>query len=368
MTRHPRVALVHDYLTQRGGAERVVLSMTHVFPEAPLFTSLYDPGGTFPGFQSTAVRTTGLDRLGLLRRHHRLALPVLAPAFSRLRVEADVLICSSSGWAHAARSTGAKVVYCYTPARWLYQAEHYAGGPRRLVASGALCVLGPSLRSWDRRAAAGAARYLAISTVVQTRVRQLYGIDAEILAPPVTIDARGPQAPVARAGEGFALCVSRLLAYKNVQAVVDAFAGMPDLRLVVVGTGPQAAALERSAPANVRLLGGVGDDQLRWLYAHCQLVVAAGYEDFGLTPLEGASFAKPAVALRWGGFLDTILEGETGLFFDSPDPRAIADAVTRAYAGEWSEAAMLAHSARFAEDRFATRLREIVHETAAPDN
>lgn len=368
MSKQPRVALVHDYLTQRGGAERVVLSMTHAFPEAPLFTSLYHPDGTFPDFRSNAVRTTGLDRVGLLRRHHRLALPVLAPTFSRLRVEADVLICSSSGWAHAARSTGAKVVYCYTPARWLYQTEHYAAGRRRLVAGGALCVLGPSLRSWDRRAAAGAARYLAISTVVQTRVRELYGIDAEILAPPVTMDPRGPQAPVARAGEGFALCVSRLLDYKNVRAVVDAFASMPDRHLVVVGTGPQAGALQRSAPPNVRLLGGVGDDQLRWLYAHCHLVVAAGYEDFGLTPLEGASFAKPAVALRWGGFLDTILEGETGLFFDRPDRKAIANAVRRAYAADWSEAAILAHAARFAEDRFAARLREIVFETAAPGN
>lgn len=364
MTGHPSVALVHDYLTQRGGAERVVLSMTQAFPEAPIFTSLYDPDGTFPAFRSKDIRTTTLDRVGLLRRHHRLALPLLAPTFSRLRVEADVLICSSSGWAHATRSTGAKVVYCYTPARWLYQPERYLAARRRLVAGGALSVLGGSLRTWDRRNAATANRYLTISTDVQRRVRELYGLQAEVLAPPVTIDADGPQDGVADVGQGFFLCVSRLLAYKNVDAVVRAFAAMPGRRLVVVGSGPQARQLRRSASANICLLSGVSDDQLRWLYANSRLVVAAGYEDFGLTPLEGAAFGRPAVALRWGGFLDTIVSGKTGLFFDSPDPEAIVNAVAEADTTPWCESAIRAHAARYTESRFLKRLRAIILEEA----
>ena len=122
------VVLVHDYLTQRGGAERVVLSMTRAFPHAPLYTSLYDPRATFPEFGEIDVRTLPINRLPPLRRHHRAALPLLAPSFSSLRISADVVICSSSGWAHGARVEGRKIVYCHTPARWLYQSDRYLRG------------------------------------------------------------------------------------------------------------------------------------------------------------------------------------------------------------------------------------------------
>ena len=131
------VRLVHDYLTQRGGAERVVLSLARAFPGAPLHTSLYEPATTFPSSARVDVRPTPLNRLAPLRRDHRLALPLLAPAFSRLRIDADVVVCSSSGWAHGARVTGRKIVYCHTPARWLYQADRYLrgrGAGARLVA------------------------------------------------------------------------------------------------------------------------------------------------------------------------------------------------------------------------------------------
>lgn len=121
------VALVHDYLTQRGGAERVVLSLRRAFPDAPIYTSLYDPAGTFPEFGAADVQPLPLNLLAPLRRRHRLALGLLAPSFSRLRVEADVVVCSSSGWAHGTAATGRKIVYCHAPARWLYQGERYLG-------------------------------------------------------------------------------------------------------------------------------------------------------------------------------------------------------------------------------------------------
>ena len=128
------VAIVHDYLTQRGGAERVVLSMMKAFPEAPVHTSLFHPEGTFPEFGTADVRMSHLDRFGVLRRNHRLAIPLLAPAFSTRRVDAEVVLCSSSGWAHGVRTTGRKIVYCYTPPRWLYdQADLYLSGWPRPV-------------------------------------------------------------------------------------------------------------------------------------------------------------------------------------------------------------------------------------------
>ncbi len=182
------LALVHDYLTQQGGAERVVLALAAAFPDAPLFTSLYDPERTFPEFAHHDVHTLPLDRIAVLRDHHRLALPLLAPAFSRLRVDAEVVLCSSSGWAHGARVGGRKVVYCHTPARWLYQADRYLDGSSLFSAAG-LAALSPTLRRWDRRAAASADRYLVNSSAVKARVADLYGIEADVVPPPV--DHRG---------------------------------------------------------------------------------------------------------------------------------------------------------------------------------
>ncbi|MGH9073015.1 MAG: glycosyltransferase [Acidimicrobiales bacterium] len=353
---------MHDYLTQRGGAERAVLAMIKALPGVPVYTSLYEPSSTFPEFSSCDVRTGAVDRVGFLRRHHRMAFPLLAPAFSRLHVDAQVLLCSSSGWAHGAGGSGAKVVYCYTPARWLYQPQRYLGTSRRPLTRVALATLAPPLRRWDRASAATAQRYLAISTVVRDRIRACYGIDAEILHPPSLLGAAGPRAPVSGLSGGHLLCVSRLLPYKNVSLLVSAMAALPGNQLVIVGTGPDEPALRASAPSNVRLLGTVDDDSLRWLYASCSAVVAPSYEDFGLVPLEAASFGKPTVALRSGGFLDTVVEGQTGLFFDLAEREAVVAGIRQVAGVEWSETAIRRVSERFGEARFSQRLSEIVAE------
>lgn len=357
------VALVHDYLTQRGGAERVVLSLTRAFPEAPLFTSLYDPGGTFPEFAGLDVRTMPINRLAPLRRHHRAALPLLASSFSHLRICADVVVCSSSGWAHGARVEGRKIVYCHTPARWLYQADRYLRGRARPVHAAA-GLLRSRLERWDKRAAASADSYLANSTVVAERIESLYGLEAEVVPPPPAITPEGPVDALAGVEPGFVLCVSRLLSYKNVDAIVKAFAGLPDERLVVAGTGPQEHELRAVAGANVTFAGRVTDAELRWLYANCRALVAASHEDFGLTPLEAAGFGKPTAALRFGGFLDTVEEGRTGVFFEEPAPEAIAAGVRSLLATSWSAEAAVRSAARFSEARFVERLRAVAADPA----
>jgi glycosyltransferase involved in cell wall biosynthesis len=357
----PSIALVHDYLTQRGGAERVVLTLADAYPDAAIHTSLYDPEATFPEFASHEIRTLPLDRVRLLRDHHRLALPFLAPAFSRLLVDADVTVCSSSGWAHGARTTGSKVVYCHNPARWLYQTDQYLAGSSRLAVAG-LALLAPPLRRWDAAAASTGDRYLVNSRAVRARVADVYGIDADVVPPPVDIDVDAPRRAPDGVEPGFVLCVSRLLAYKNVGAVVEAFALLPDQRLVVVGTGPLAERLAAGAPPNVTILGRVEDDELRWLYGSCLGLVAASYEDFGLTPVEAAAFGAPTAALRWGGFLDTIVDGETGTFFDRPTPERIAAAVDRLAEESWSTDALTAHAGRFAPEHFLARVAKVVDE------
>lgn len=356
------VAIVHDYLTQRGGAERVVGSMLAAFPEAPLYTSLFEPGATFPDFGHADVRSLAINSLTFLRHHHRLALPVLAPAFSRLRVDAEVTLCSSSGWAHGARVTGRKVVYCHTPARWLYQTARYVGDSAGLAGRYAIAALRPGLVAWDRRRALSADRYLANSTAIRQRVRQVYGLDAEVLPPPVTLDPGGSQEPVQGLEPGYWLCVSRLLPYKNVDAVIEAFAGLAGERLVVVGSGPERARLAERAAGNVCFVDRMDDRQLRWLYAHCRALVAASYEDFGLTPLEANMFAKPVAALAWGGFLDTVVEGLNGVLFDQPTPDAIRSAVQRVAQASWPADGITAHAQRFDESHFASRLCRVVEE------
>jgi glycosyltransferase involved in cell wall biosynthesis len=359
-----RIALAHDYLTQRGGAERVVLSLVRAFPHAPLYTSLYEPTATFPEFARINVRTSPLNLIAPLRQRHRLALPLLAPAFSRVRIQAEVAICSSSGWAHGARVEGRKVVYCHAPARWLYQTSHYLRSAG-LLPRAALAALRVPLVRWDRKTAAGANRYLANSSWTAHEIQRIYGIEAEVVHPPVVIDPARPRRPPSGVEPGYVLSVSRLVPYKNVGAVVLAFAHLPNERLIVVGDGPDEPRLRAAASSNVHFAGSVDDEELRWLYEHARCLVATSYEDFGLTPGEAAAFGKPTAALRFGGYLDTVHEHETGVFFDRPEAAAISDALRTLLDRSWDAAAIRRHAEGFSEERFTRRMREIAEEELA---
>jgi glycosyltransferase involved in cell wall biosynthesis len=351
-----RVVIAHDFITQRGGAERVVLAMHEAFPDAPIVTSLFEPERTYPAFADLDVRPLPLNRVPLFRRDHRTAFPLLAASWSATRIDADVVVCSSSGWSHGVRTTGAKLVYCYTPARWLYPFVDVADDIRPLVRSLAHRAA-PVFRAWDRRAAASADRYLAISTEVRRRIADVYGIEAGLLCPPVVLDQQGEQRPVPGVAPGHVLTVSRLLGYKNLDMVLDAFRRLPDEHLVLVGEGPMRERLAAMAPPNVTMLGAVTDEQLRWLYANCRLLVAAGYEDFGLTALEAATAGRPAVAIRWGGHLDTVVEGVTGILAEAATGADLAAAVRTALDATWDPDVLRAHAASFGQGRFVAALR-----------
>lgn len=361
---HLKVAIVHDSVAQLGGAERVLLHMMKAFPDAPIYTAIFNPDTTYPEFRHADVRPLGLDRIGLFHRNHRLALPLLAPAYSRLEIDADVVFCCSWGWAHGVKVTGRKIVYCYTPARWLYQGDRYVG-PRLSLRRVAMMPLRRPLTRWDRRQAATADRYLTLSRAVQERILSLYGLDAEILTPPPGLGAEGSSTPVPGIEPGYLLCASRFLPYKNVDAVVEAFALLPEERLVVVGTGPDEERIRTAAGPNVTIKVAVSDAELRWLYTNCAGVVTASYEDYGLTPLEGAVFGKPAAALRWGGFLDTVQEGITGVFFDAPEGPQIAEAIGSLLSLSLPEPPIREHAAGFSAEEFVRRLQEIAEEEFA---
>ncbi|MGJ6980371.1 glycosyltransferase [Aestuariimicrobium soli] len=365
-----KVALAHDYLTQRGGAERVALELTRVFPGAELFTSLYSPPDTFPEFREVPVRTSVLNRVAALRRNFRLGLPLFGWAFGRARAgsDAEVMVVSTTGFAHGIRTEAPTLVYCHSPARFLYLADEYLG--RRWFTSPqgwVLKALRPPLVAWDQRAARSAAAYLCNSTVVRDRIRAVYGIEATVVPPPAGLDPAGPREPVGQLADwpDHHLLVSRLLPYKNVDRAIDAFRALPDERLLVVGRGPQRDQLAARLPANVRLAEGLSDAQLRTAYAGARAVIAPSHEDFGLTPVEGFGFGVPTLALRAGGYLDTVVEGVSGWFFDEPDAAAIASAVRRLAAEPLAREPILEHARRFSPEVFAEALRSAAARVAA---
>lgn len=358
------IAIAHDYLTQRGGAERVVLAMGEIWPFAPIYTSLFDPPGTFPEFALREIHTAAIDRIRPLRSRHRLALPLLAPSFSSVHIDAEVVVCSSSGWAHGVRCTGAKVVYCHAPARWLHQVDAYTS-ESSVVVRMALAGLRRPLLSWDRRAAKSADVYVVNSTRTRDLVREAYGIDAEIIHPPHNVDTEGPLESIDTIESGFFLCVSRLLPYKNLEALLHGFAQMPSERLVIVGSGPDRDRLVSLAPTNVTFLSDIPDSQLRWLYSSGTALLAVGLEDFGLTPVEAASFGLPTLARPFGGYLDTVIDAVNGYFLRGLDPADLAEAVRRLRAEPLDPVEIRRSSERFSAHEFSTRVGEIVEQVRA---
>lgn len=346
-----RVVLAHDYLTQRGGAERVVVALSRVFPTAPILTSVYERDATFGEFQSRHIETSYLQRFAAVRRDPRIALPLLADAWNRIVVpQCDVVVVSSSGWAHGVRvPRGAtKIVYCHNTPRWLYQPDRYI---TRKLERLALAIVAEPLRRWDQKAAASADLYFANSTIVAQRIQSAYGISPVVLHPPVVIDADGLRQEVPGIESGYWLTVSRGRGYKNVGAVVHAVERGGLGRLVVVGHEPAGARLSVD---RVRWTGRVSDAELQWLYANARALVTVSYEDFGLTPLEANAFGTPALALQAGGFLDSVEEGVSGSWITEPT----ADAVRAALANcpEFDRDRVRSHAAKFSFKCFAQKL------------
>jgi glycosyltransferase involved in cell wall biosynthesis len=344
MARVP-LALAHDYLTQRGGAERVVLAWQQHWPDAPIYTSLFEPVGTYPEFRKADIHTSVLNHSAYLRHHHRSALPFLAPVVSATSIDADVTLASSSGWAHGYRCDGALAVYCHAPARWLYQTDRYFGrGDAPMAASLARRLLFSRLREWDQRAAKRADLYIANSTFTRDLIRDVYGREAIIVAPPVQIPTSRPD--VERTND--VVVVARALPYKNLDVVLQIAALTPDLKYRIVGDGPLRDSLMSISSDNVTWCGALDDTALSLEYASSRVHLALSHEDFGITPLEAASFGVPTVARRSGGYLDTI-EATNGVLVDEDafSPAVVASTLRAVLQQSWDHDAMLQHAAKF---------------------
>ena len=364
MTREaPRVLLAHDYLTQRGGAERVVLAMSHAFPEARIVTSMFQPDLTFDEFRELDVRSSWLAGVPPIRVDPRRALPFLTSVWGRWdSSDVDVVLCSSSGWAHALQTDRPKVVYCHNPARWLYQSGDYLRDHGTVVRS-SLRALSPALASWDRRHAADATTYIANSRVVADRIAHAYGRRAEVVAPPRGLEPDGPAHPpqgLEGLEPGYLLSVGRTRGYKNTALVAQAVAGMPQERLVQVGGMPPGRWPDRLVSVS-----GLTDPELRWLYRHAGLLVAMSLEDFGLTPVEAYAFGVPSVVLQAGGYLDSTLSGVTGVFAPQPEVECVQAAIREARARSWDADLIRTHADLFSPETFQKRLQDVVADAAA---
>lgn len=355
------VAIAHDYLTQRGGAERVVLALHKAFPEAPIYTTLYDPEKTYPEFKNCTVITSPLNKVSLFRKDHRLALPLLPFFSSRFKVDAERVITSSTGWAHGFDLPQKRVIYCHSPARWIYLTDQYMGSSVNKAIELAFKAFRPYLRRWDQRAARRNNHYIANSSIIQQRIFDVYGKWAEIIFPPYSMNAGGPTSPIPGLegfmADGYYLIVSRLLPYKNIQHAIEAFAGL-DQKLLVIGAGPMLDELKAMSTPNVAFASHLSDEQMQYAYAHATALLAVSYEDFGITPLEGGAFGKPTIALKAGGFLDTIVENVTGTFIDAPTATEIRRAIQVFSPADYSPERIQEHVSQFSEERFIQQIKE----------
>jgi glycosyltransferase involved in cell wall biosynthesis len=344
-----RVAIVHDYLNQRGGAEKVVLAMSDMWPQAPIYTSLYRPESTFDEFRGRDIRTSFVDRIPVDRGFRNL-FPLYPPAFRSFgEIDADVVIASSSGWAHMARAVAGamSVVYCYTPARWLYRHDYMNTGGRPARRQSLLTPLVGGLRWFDIRAAHRAHAYISISETVRERVRRVYGLDAPVVYPPVDTE----RVQVLPRGERL-LVISRLLPYKRVDLIVAA-ARRLGLGLDIVGGGPLLDDLRRSAGPATKFHGATAESSIVQLLETCSAVCVAGEEDFGIVAVEAQAAGKPVVAYARGGARETVVDGVTGVLFDEQTTACVADAIAACERLTTPPDRMAANAARFSKRAFA---------------
>ena len=354
---HRHTLVLHDYVTQRGGAERVALLLALELGGGKLTTSAYSATDTYPEFGEIDIT----ELAPLLPRRAKVARLALAPfaayAFARHTVVADVVLCSSSGWSHWTKTSSPTVVYCHTPPRWFWASHDYFASVHEPV--GALLRLAARRgRGMDRRRALRRTTYVANSSVVRDRIRAAYGREAAVIPPPVSFVVDGPVEPVVGLEPGFVLTVARSRGYKNSGVGRQVFAEGGLGQLVVVGDGEA----ETNGNGTVTSTGRVSDAQLRWLYRSCRAVLALSYEDFGLTPVEGHLFGKPTVALRAGGYLDTCVEGENAVFSEDLELDSVRAAVRALDARLWSPAAIAATAERFSVRSFVEQIEVVLRE------
>jgi len=354
-----KLAIVHDYLNQFGGAERVVGVFHEMFPEAPIFTSFYIQDRTFPCFRTAAVSTSFMQQLPRIDRYFRSYLPLYPLAFENFDLkEYDVVLSSSSGWAHGiqTRNGAIHICYCYTPPRWVWNFDEYVRkepwGPLKKAAL--RCVV-KYLRQHDLAVSRRPHYYIAISNAVAHRIKLFYGRESTVIHPPVEVE----RFPLRTSANDYYLVVSRINGYKRIDLVVEAFNELK-LPLRIVGEGPMRRTLEQLAGPNIQFLGVLKDSELVEQYANCRALIFPGEEDFGIAPLEANACGRPVIAFAAGGALETVLEGETGIFFRQATASELRQKVLESQRMHFDPHHLRAHAEKFGTPVFRQRLTEFL--------
>jgi len=345
-----KVAFSHDWLTGMRGGERVLETLCSVFPDAPVYTLFYNKKAISPIINRHTIKTSFLQYLPGIFSYYRNLLPLFPFAIRTFQLPpADVIISLSHCVAKAFPSNNKPhLCYCFTPMRyaWLFYDEYFGGNPLKSILAKPLISM---IRKWDFTTAQQVTKFVAISKTVASRISKFYGIKADVVYPPVDTDFYTPSHNYSSGN--FDLIVSALVPYKRIDLAVKAYAeyGYP---LKIIGSGTEYKKLIKMASSNIEILGWRSDEEIRELYRNCRLLVFPGEEDFGIVPLEAQSCGKPVVAYAKGGLLETVIEGETGIFFKEQTPSSLIEAVKICSTKKFVPAIIRSHAEKFSKTRF----------------
>ncbi len=356
-----RVAIVQDWLAAEAGSERVTLELARLLPSADLYTSFFDPSIFGGELRGRRVHPWPLDRVSGLSRRFRSLLPLYPLYFSQLDLRRyDLVVSSSVAFSHAVRTApGAlHVSYVHTPMRYAWDLDTYLRGSSTSAASAlGARIARPFLQRWDQVTARRPDVLVANSATVRRRIHELWRRDAEVIHPPVDVGS----IPLGTTDDGFLLVAARLLAYRRIDLAVEA-ANRLGRPLVIVGDGPERPRLEALAGPRVQFVGRVDRAVLLDLLGRCHAYLVPGIEDFGIAPVEAMAAGRPVVAFRAGGATETVVEGETGMFFDEASGDALAAAIRSLDDVQLDPAAIRRHAQGFDTAVFRERMGRILVE------
>ena len=354
-----RVALIHDWLTGLRGGEKVLEALCELFPEATVFTMVHVPDSTSQTIESHPIRTAFTQNLPAVKKLYRWYLPLYPWAVESLDLDNfDLIVSSSHCVAKGARPPAGVVhiCYCHTPMRYVWDrfTDYFGDGIKARFLYGPIAHY---LRRWDVASAGRVHSFVANSQHVARRIEKYYHRETEaVIYPPVDTEAFVPDDSEP---EDFYLIVSALVPYKRLDLAIDAFRRRPD-RLLIVGTGPEERGLREQATSNVQFLGALPQDKLLPLYQRCRATLLPGVEDFGIAPVESQACGRPVVAFAEGGALESIQEGETGVFFRERTPEALSDAIDRVFSLRSNKRTLRSWSQRFSRERFKKEMKAFI--------
>lgn len=365
-----KVAIVHDFLVQCGGAERVLEALCEMYPEAPIYTLLYDKEKMRGKFANKIIVTSFLQKFPkFIRRRYKYLLPLMptAPEVWDLR-DFDLVISSSGAWSKGivTRLNTIHISYLHSPMRFAWDAnERYraqvqsSSAAVNKVQSFFTRIILNYLRLWDYEAAQRPDYIITNSKYTQARVKKYYGRESVVIYPPVP----SPPAPLPR-GEGgnYFLVVSRLSPYKNIDKIVEAFNKL-ELPLVVIGEGSQEKYLRKIVGKNVKILGWQSDEKIAGYYAGARGFIFASVDDFGITLVEAMAHGLPVAAIRKGGAMEVVVEGKTGEFFEEATPEMIADGVRRLMENEknYDRNFIIKRAREFSKEKFKREFEDYLN-------